>query len=241
MRLTGSAALWFQTLPNRTTTMTWESSVSAVCNRFDKDEHNHLLRHFFHIKQTTTVIEYVEQLNDIVHHLLAHEPSFPPTVVTNRFIDGLMKDIRASVMMHRPQDLYTASALALLQEEANQDEPVKRFEPSNSSEKTSTDTMKHSGDSSKPHLKPTDDKKPTTSNLPKSGEDKVAALKNYRRCKGICFKCGKKWGPQHKFPATVSLNVMEQLWSCVTEGEELNFLANEVESDSNDELMALSV
>jgi hypothetical protein len=34
---------------------------------------------------------------------------------------------------------------------------------------------------------------------------------------------------------------MEQLWSCVTEGEELNFLANEVESDSNDELMALSV
>lgn len=97
--------------------------------------------------------------------------------------------------------------------------------------------MKHSGDSHKSNLKPTDDKKPTTSTLPKSGEDKIDALKNYRRSKGLCFKCGEKWGPQHKCPAIVSLNAMEQLWSCVTDGEELDFLSAEVEPNSDDELM----
>ena len=69
---------------------------------------------FFHIKQTTTVTEYVEQFSDIVHHLLAHDKSFPPSVITNHFMDGLKKDIRVVVMMHTPQDLDTASSLALL-------------------------------------------------------------------------------------------------------------------------------
>jgi len=60
MRLVGSATLWFQTMPTAISKMSWESFVVALCNRFDKDEHNHLLHHFFHIKQTTTVSEYVE-------------------------------------------------------------------------------------------------------------------------------------------------------------------------------------
>lgn len=84
-------------------------------------------------------------------------------------------------------------------------------------------------------------RKTTTITLTKSGEDKVAALKNYRRSKGLCFKCGEKWGRQHKCPATVSLNAMEQLWSYVTEGEDLEFLSAEAGTDSDDELMALSV
>jgi len=53
MRMTCSAALWFQTLSNPTTTMTWETFVLAVCSRFDKDEHNHLIRHFFHSPHQT--------------------------------------------------------------------------------------------------------------------------------------------------------------------------------------------
>jgi len=114
MRLVGSAALWFQTMQTAISKMSWESFVVALCNRFDKDEHNHLLHHFFHIKQTTIVSEYVEQFSDIVHQLLAHDPSFPATVITNRFLDGLKKDVRAVVMMHRPQDLDTASSLAFL-------------------------------------------------------------------------------------------------------------------------------
>lgn len=94
--------------------MNWDNFVLTVCNRFDKDEHNHLLRQFFHIKQVSSISEYVEQFSDLVHQLLAHDPSFPQTVITNRFVDGLKKDIQAVIMMHQPQDLDTASSLAFL-------------------------------------------------------------------------------------------------------------------------------
>jgi hypothetical protein len=67
MRLTGSAALWFQTVQDTISSMSWDNFVRAICNRFDRDEHNHLLRQFFHIKQTTNISEYVEQFSDIVH------------------------------------------------------------------------------------------------------------------------------------------------------------------------------
>jgi hypothetical protein len=131
--------------------------------------------------------------------------------------------------------------LALLQEEAIQDEPIKRFESSSNSKKNSNDNVKNSGESYKLNSKPNEDKKAVPSTLPKPGEDKITALKNYRRSKGLCFKCGEKWGPQHKCSATVSLNAMEQLWACITDGEKLEFLSSKVEADSDDELMALSV
>ena len=193
MRLTGSTALWFQTIHDPVNTMTWDSFVSAVCNRFDKHEHNHLLRHFFHIKQTTTITEYVEQFSDIVHHLLAHDKSFPPSVITNHFIDGLKKDIRAVVMMHRPRDLDTASSLALLQEEATQDQPTRRFESGSYSKKNSNDNVKAATTLAWGQTKPIEEKKPFDPIKNKtSGDDKLSALKNYRRSKGLCFKCGEK-------------------------------------------------
>jgi hypothetical protein len=91
MRLVGSAALWYQTMQAAISTMSWETFVTTLCNRFDKDEHNHLIRHFFHIKQTTCVTEYVEQFSDLVHQILAHDPTFPQTIITNHFLDGLKK------------------------------------------------------------------------------------------------------------------------------------------------------
>jgi hypothetical protein len=60
MHLTSSIALWFQTLHDPIHSMDWDTFVTTICNRFDRDEHNHLLRHFFHIKHTTTVTKYVE-------------------------------------------------------------------------------------------------------------------------------------------------------------------------------------
>jgi hypothetical protein len=138
MRLVGSAALWFQTMQAAISKMPWENFVTTLCNRFDKDEHNHLIRHFFHIKQLTSVSEYVEQFSDLVHQLLAHDPSFPQTVITNRFLDGLKKEIKAVIMIHRPHDLDTASCLALLQEEAMQDQVPRRTDIGSSSKKLSS-------------------------------------------------------------------------------------------------------
>ena len=73
-----------------------------------------------------------------------------------------------------------------------------------------------------------------------SGEDKLSALKNYRRSKGLCFKCGEKWGPNHKCPTSVSLNAIEEIQKCIADYDEVTNTPVEDESDLGDDVMAIS-
>ena len=43
------------------------------------------------------------------------------------------------------------------------------------------------------------------------GQDRVAALCNYRRARGLCFKCRERWGQGHQCAAMVQLHVVEEL------------------------------
>ena len=95
----------------------WRELCAAVWARFEKDQHNHLLRQFFHIRQQSSVADYIKHFDELVHQLRAHDPSFSSALATSRFIDGLREDIRTVVMIQKPIDLDTASSLALLQEE----------------------------------------------------------------------------------------------------------------------------
>jgi len=73
-------------------------------------------------------------------------------------------------------------------------------------------------------------------------EHKVSALMAYRKAKGLCYKCGMKWQPRHKCAAIVSLNMVEELWQLVQNGgKENSQLTVDEESDSGDDLMALSI
>jgi hypothetical protein len=197
--------------------MTWDDFGATVCAKFDKDEHNHLLRHFFHIRQTHLVHEYIEQFCDLVHQLLAHDPTFSPATITNRFVDGLKKEIKTIVMMHRPQDLDSASSLALLQEEA-------LLGPVNSSRTSEANSTfkKNSPEHAKGNTYPTgytpryspspgEDRRAIEPNKGKTGEERLNTLKSYRKAKGLCFKCGEKWHPGHKCQ-NISLQVMEEVW-----------------------------
>ena len=67
MHLTGSAALWLQPLVQA---LSWPDFGAAICACFDRDEQNHLLRHFFHIPRQTSVNEYIECFSDLIHHSL---------------------------------------------------------------------------------------------------------------------------------------------------------------------------
>ena len=40
---------------------------------------------------------------------------------------------------------------------------------------------------------------------------KLTALRNYRRAKGLCFKCGKRWGKDHTCPPTVQMHIVKEL------------------------------
>lgn len=73
----------------------------------------------------------------------------------------------------------------------------------------------------------------------KPHDEKLAALVAYRKAKGLCFKCGLKWGSGHQCPEYVPLNVVEEIWQMLTIDESQATLQEE--SDSGDDLMALSV
>jgi hypothetical protein len=235
MHLTGSAALWYQTVQSTLLAMNWDDFCATVCAKFDRDEHNHLLRHFFHIRQTHFVHEYIEQFCDLVHQLLAHDPTVATATITNRFVDGLKKEIKSVVMMHRPQDLDSASSLALLQEEA-------LLGPANSSRRSETTTTfkKSSPDNSRVYStgyppryssSPGEEKRFVDSSTRKTGEDRLATLKSYRKAKGLCFKCGEKWNPGHKCQS-VSLHAMEEVWEFLSDDQVESQLPVEEEIDS---------
>jgi hypothetical protein len=80
----------------------------------------------FHIQQTTSVSDYVDQFSTIVDQLKAYTHHPDMQTFTTRFVDGLRPDIRIVVAIQRPPQLHTAYSLALLQEEVA--EPAKAYE-----------------------------------------------------------------------------------------------------------------
>jgi hypothetical protein len=143
---------------------------------------------FFHIKQTATVSEYIEQFSEVVQQLHAHDPTIAQSVITNRFVDGLKKEIRAVIMVHRPQDLDAASSLALLQEEATQDSVPRKSELGLYPRKTNQEQSRTPYAQAPNYNKNLEEKKGNEGTRTKTGEDKLSALKSFRRAKGSVFQ-----------------------------------------------------
>jgi hypothetical protein len=51
-------------------------------------------------------------------------------------------------------------------------------------------------------------------------DQKLAALKSYRRANGLCFKCGEKWNYNHHCSNSVPLHVVEEMWAVTDQGKE---------------------
>jgi len=117
MHFIGNAEFWAQSLDFAIQELAWPELCKLVCDRFEKDQHNLLLRQFFLIRQSDSIADYIEKFDTLVHQILAHDPKFSTATITNRFIDGLKDDIRAVVLVHIPTNLDAASSIALLQEE----------------------------------------------------------------------------------------------------------------------------
>lgn len=77
-----------------------------------------MIRKLFHIKQTSTVQDYVDRFSELVDLLVAYEHNIDPLYYTMRFIDDLRDDIKSVILVQCPSTLDTACVLALLQEEA---------------------------------------------------------------------------------------------------------------------------
>lgn len=132
MHLTGATALWFQSQPGLHLA-DWEGFIEAICFKFGKGEFQHTLRAFSGLRQLSSVIQYAEKFNELMHHMLAHHASWEPLFFVTHFLDGLKDEIRAPVALQCPSTLDTAVSLACLQEElleSSRWHDTRRYDPS---------------------------------------------------------------------------------------------------------------
>uniref|UniRef100_J3KY79 Reverse transcriptase domain-containing protein n=1 Tax=Oryza brachyantha TaxID=4533 RepID=J3KY79_ORYBR len=121
---------------------------------------------------TSTVSEYVEIYDSVMHQLLAYDEAAPPSYFVTRFIEGLKQDIRVVVMEEavegtKPTSFRRAES-ALVPRAVKSGFHSQNFRGSTSS---------------------MDDKKTVDPVRTQSRDDKITALKAYRRAKGLCFTC----------------------------------------------------
>ncbi|XP_071680355.1 uncharacterized protein [Lolium perenne] len=224
---TGEAALWLQWTNAHGVARDWDDFVSMVCAKFGRREFEQLLRQFSRLRQMGTVAEYAVQFNTAMNCLLAHHRSWDPLYFVTQFVDGLRADIRVVVMVQQPKDLDSAVSLALLQEEAMEltREATRVSSGHGPFPKAQTRTalplppppVGRPPGLATPSSR-VEDKRGVASNQMPSTDDKVRALRAYRRARGECFDCGEKWGRNHVCAATVPLHVVQELL-CLLEGE----------------------
>lgn len=223
LNFTGAAALWLQSVERRGRISDWELLCKMVFEKFDRDQYPLLLKQFSGLRQTGTVAEFIEEFERMAHGILLYNPGYDDTYFVTQFMAGLREDIRSMIILHRPKDVATASALALLQEE----------ELSIGRQKSSPrEIQKHVQKAGTDRWRVGDSEKSKGVLNKQEGEDKLASLKDHRRKNGLCFKCGEKWSQHHTCPAKVSLHVIEELWDALTPTEDMmEFAEVEVTED----------
>jgi hypothetical protein len=244
MYFEGSAVFWVQSMESRIREMNWESLCAALSARFGRDQHNMLIRQFYHIHQTASVAEYVENFDQLMHQLLAHENSLTANMITARFVDGLKDEIKTVVTIQRPFDLDTACSLAILQEDVLLHMGRREFRRPEFSCVSRTPVKAVPMPLPLPpvvatRISGTTEDRKSSGRYQSRGEDrKLSALRDYIRAKGLCFKCGERWGHLHRCSTSVPLHLVEEMWELAIQGESITEDAN---SDNNEAVIEESV
>jgi len=127
------------------------------------------------------VQEYITKFEQAAHNLLLYNPNYDETYFVTRFLTGLKEDIRSGIVQHRPLDVDTASALALLQEaKLGWYKAKPQFK----------DTFRAAFKTMNDKEKVTEVDKLKQQPLLTESKDKLAALKNFRKKNGFASNVG---------------------------------------------------
>lgn len=245
LNFVGNAAFWLQSVRNQLIGVTWHDLCGRVCARFTRDKQQALIRQWFHVKQVSSVSEYVERFDIIMHQLNAYDSTAPPEYFMTKFVDGLKDEIRTIVLFQRPQDLDVACSLAFLQEEALEgvrNSGYKRSEASGAYSRTPMRAPQQALTSTIPARQnltftPEENKVPEYN---RSRDDRISALKAYRKSKGLCFTCGERWSKEHKCATSVQLQVVQELLDIIQTDNEESSEPEAVSEEEEVKLMAIS-
>jgi hypothetical protein len=240
-----SAAIWLQSVQKRLVGLDWEGFCEFLCSKFGRDQHQQLIRQFYHTKQITTVSEYVERFDALMNHLLSYSEAIHPLYFLMRFVEGLREDIRAVVIIQQPADLDAACRLALLQEEVSdgqrRDKP-RCFEAASfrTPARPATPLPLPAPPTRGSGLAGAEDRRVRDASRARPDHGKVEALRSYRKAKGLCFTCGERWGRDHKCPAQIQLHVVEELLQMLEDSDSESVCSQGQEEPRPEQLAALS-
>jgi hypothetical protein len=186
MHFEGAASCWFQSIESQLDNVTWEQFCAMISERFDRHQHEVLLRKLHTICQITSVTKYVVEFITLVEQLTSYAVAVDPIYFITRFVGGLKPEIRAVLIVHSPKTLDSAVSLALLQEEALEEKPANKAA-----------TQAHFKTAMKPLLTANSSNQDKSSSLnayratssAPEADSKLAALKQYRCAMGLCYKC----------------------------------------------------
>ncbi|KAJ1275417.1 hypothetical protein BS78_05G134100 [Paspalum vaginatum] len=220
LNFTGPAATWLQTGELRGPFQAWEALCAVVCDHYDRDQY----------QINMSVADYHSKFEQLAHSIMLYNPSYDNVYLVTQFLSGLKEEIRASIALHRPKDLETASTLALLQEQEllrNKKNSAFRTEGREFSKFSSRSAGSVDKDKGRVPFKKDVPRKEDSPPV----DEKWAAMKAYRKAHGLCYVCGEKWtGKNHKCPPQVSLSVIHEMM-------ELFQLKEDSEEDSEQDEM----
>jgi hypothetical protein len=194
--------------------------------RFDRDQHEYLLRQMFNIRQQSTVSAYVTAFSQLVDKLISYSPNADPLYFTQRFIDGLRFDIKAIVLVQRPHNFDTAVRLALLQEEVGT-APKPRAQRGGDWQPTNKPRLPAAAAPLPlPPPPPRADRPVVPAAAAPAGaaaqpaHQTMAVVKAYRRALGLCYKCNAKWSKDHVCAPEI-LHAVDALWDSFSSEDSL--------------------
>jgi hypothetical protein len=213
MNFSPTAARRLPSVERRLASCSWEDFCRMLLDRFGREHHELLVRQLLTIKQVGPMTEYIDRFAVLVDQLAAYNSHTDPLYYIMRFIDGLTEDLRAPVLIQRPSSLDTAFVLAQLQEEVFSTKK-KEFRRSDYPLKSGSSPhwpLPPPPRTEKPSTTQADDRRSSEAARARCGEDRLAALRAYRRAQGLCQHCVERWMKGHKCAYKVQLHALQEV------------------------------
>jgi hypothetical protein len=85
----GRAAFWLRSSRAHVRFPVWDDFCIAVSTKFDRDQHDVLIRQMDTIRQSRAVWEYYEKFDELMNQLLAYDPVISKKYLVHRFTERL--------------------------------------------------------------------------------------------------------------------------------------------------------
>jgi hypothetical protein len=215
--LEDKAFYWFVWREEQTASRTWDEFKLSLIRRFQPGIIQNPLGPLLNLKQKGTVMEFREQFETLVAPIRREER----VMLDSIFLNGLKEEIQAELKLYDCRDLAEIMDRALLLEQKN-DALMKRGaggkEKGEWKDRGGTVKFRDPGDFG--GAKRDSDRRVTVGGDKFKGKRLSSAELEERHKKGLCFKCGDKWGRDHtcKFKQ-MSLRLCD--WSSEEEKERM--------------------